>query len=420
MPRMPSSEIIERFIQTLDKEELTKQAYPNLKSYEDDPQARMGSDDISTIEVMYGVKPDAAETMEYEANIMERAHSKSVVIAPSYDKINGLVENNNERNQIMQNVALKPPTGNHSNPKYAHRELVLELVRVANEMDARNHPALFKLADACLLDLNKQAGWWDDAKSKVKEWFGPDVSGVGSGVMAGAGIGAAAGALVTSWSGPGMLFGATGGAMLGGLIAAFAKTAPQVKNVEENAHKVLDELADLEKKVPEQDKIFKVIKQALNDMVTSANTYAALIEELKLAHIKGASETQATVEPASVQQVTQDLIKNIKTVRDLHAEFDRLAATGAFAKADPSSTLSPLYWFIKDDVEDVSDAFVSLSEACEKLVNSSKGAASSSATEKSAPPAPQATKPDAKTLAVQELLQGKMPSGATEWLNALK
>lgn len=168
MPRM-KSEIFEQYAEIADKVGLTKLAEDSaeLKKYKDDPEARVGSDDISTIEALYGVKP---EGQEYEFNIMEQAHPNSVVIAPSYDKLNGLVENNIERNKIMTNITLTDPTGNHTNHKYAEQELLLELVRVANEMDARNKEELFKLADSCLIDLS---AW--QRRPQVKQALAPAI-----------------------------------------------------------------------------------------------------------------------------------------------------------------------------------------------------------------------------------------------------
>src|SRR5690606_37911880 len=66
-----------------------------------------------------------------------------------------LVENNIERNNIITNIVLSPTTGHHTNHKYARKELMLELVRVANEMDNKNND-LFKLADDCLIALSKE------------------------------------------------------------------------------------------------------------------------------------------------------------------------------------------------------------------------------------------------------------------------
>ncbi len=129
------SQIAEDFEAILANAGMTKEAYPSLDAYKDDAEARAGSDDITTIEALYGVKP---EGQDYKHCIMEQAHPNSVIIAPSYDKTNGLVENNIERANIMHNIVLKQNVGNHSNPKYAQQELVMELVRVANEMDNKN------------------------------------------------------------------------------------------------------------------------------------------------------------------------------------------------------------------------------------------------------------------------------------------
>ena len=150
MPRI-TSQIAEEFAKALDLDALKKEAYKNMQEYKDDPYARAGSDTIETIEALYGVKPDG---QDYENCIMEIAHPNSVIIAPSYDKINALVENNIERNRIMRNIALGMPPANLTDPKYAHKELVFELVRIANEMDSKNQEELYKLADACLVELS--------------------------------------------------------------------------------------------------------------------------------------------------------------------------------------------------------------------------------------------------------------------------
>lgn len=145
------SEITEDFEKILSNAGMTKEAYPSIDAYKDDAEARVGSDNLTTIEALYGVKP---EGQDYKHCIMEQAHPNSVIIAPSYDKTNGLVENNIERANIMHNIVLKHNEGNHYNPKYAKQELMMELVRIANEMDNKNKGDLFKLADSCLIDLS--------------------------------------------------------------------------------------------------------------------------------------------------------------------------------------------------------------------------------------------------------------------------
>jgi hypothetical protein len=117
---------------------------------------RADSLDISAIETLYGVKPDLPKDMEYEDNIMEDAHPNSVVISPSYDKLNGLVENNIERQNIMLHIVNKSPDGLLTQRKYAESNLLLSLVRVANDLDNKNQEDLRVLADVCLVQASKK------------------------------------------------------------------------------------------------------------------------------------------------------------------------------------------------------------------------------------------------------------------------
>jgi hypothetical protein len=134
---------------------------------------RWDSKDISAIEALYGVKPDAPKAMDYQHNIMEVAHPNSMVIAPSYDKLNGLVENEMERQNILMHIVYKEPEMGSPNqgryplapamlfpntmgnvPKYAQKDLLMSLVRVANDMDNKDKEELRVLADACLTQLH--------------------------------------------------------------------------------------------------------------------------------------------------------------------------------------------------------------------------------------------------------------------------
>ena len=125
-----------------------------IKKYKKDSYPRVGSDDISTIEALYNVKPSSS--YDYEDNIMEAAHKNPVVISPAYDRINGLVENNIERNNIMCNIALKPTVGTETRRRYADKELLMELIRVANDLDNRGLEDIRKIADACISDIEKK------------------------------------------------------------------------------------------------------------------------------------------------------------------------------------------------------------------------------------------------------------------------
>lgn len=111
---------------------------------------RASSQDISSIEVLYGVKPDLPKENDYKKNIMEDAHPQSIVVSPSYDKLNGLVENNIERQNIILNILNKTPNGQNTQHKYAKRNLILSLVKVSNFLDNKNKDSLRILSDSCL------------------------------------------------------------------------------------------------------------------------------------------------------------------------------------------------------------------------------------------------------------------------------
>ncbi len=149
---MSKSDIFERYAEIALKEGLITNAEKESsehKKYKNESHPRAGSDDISTIEALYGLKP---KDIEYEYNIIEQAHPHPVVVAPSYDKLNGLVENGNERQSIIVDIVLKNPTsfGGHNQHKYAKQELLKQLVRIANDMDNKNQEDLRVLADNCL------------------------------------------------------------------------------------------------------------------------------------------------------------------------------------------------------------------------------------------------------------------------------
>lgn len=115
---------------------------------------RADSLDITAIEALYGVKPNAPKGSDYENNIMEAAHPNSIVISPSYDKLNGLVENNIERQNILLHIVHKTPDGLSTQRKYAEKDLILSLVRLANDLDNNDQTELLSLADTCLFQVS--------------------------------------------------------------------------------------------------------------------------------------------------------------------------------------------------------------------------------------------------------------------------
>ena len=153
-----------------------------LRKYKKSPHPRMGSDDITTIEALYGVR-DKDDPIKYEHCIMEAAHPKPVVIGPAYDRINALVENNIERQNIIINQVLKPNDGISNQTKLAKKELLLELVRLATDLDNSNHNDLCTIADTCIETLSIEK---KKSSQRVKVAIAPLLFiGIGAAILAG-------------------------------------------------------------------------------------------------------------------------------------------------------------------------------------------------------------------------------------------
>ena len=165
------SEIFDNFVKIAqDKNIISNDSKKSKDALEKNPRA--DSLDISAIEALYGVKPKT-ET-PYKNNIMEVAHPSPLVIAPSYDKINGLVENEIERQNINLRIVNKNPDGLLTQRKYAEKEFLLSLVKVANDLDNKNEEQLRKLADHCLETFSE--------KEMVKNAFWGKLIGWGLGI----------------------------------------------------------------------------------------------------------------------------------------------------------------------------------------------------------------------------------------------
>lgn len=152
---MKRSEIFEEFAKIAqDKNIIQNDSKKSFKALENNPRADSLS--ISAIEALYGVKTPSIPQMEYKNNIMEVAHPNPVVLSPAYDRLNGLVENNIERQNINLRIVNKNPDGLLTQRKYAEKQFLLSLVRVANDLDNQNKEQLRKLADDCLETVSQQ------------------------------------------------------------------------------------------------------------------------------------------------------------------------------------------------------------------------------------------------------------------------
>lgn len=141
------SEIFDNFAAQALKEGLISEA-------KDDP--RRGSDDISTIEALYGVKPNGSQD---DKSIVEQAHPDMCIIAPAYDHLNSIIENVIERQNIMVGIINKGPQAKLTQHRYAsaHEDLKNEVLKLGFMMDNRNEDGLRVLADSCAVKITKEA-----------------------------------------------------------------------------------------------------------------------------------------------------------------------------------------------------------------------------------------------------------------------
>ena len=144
---MRHSDIFDGFIKIAEERGLVSLSEKEESSHKHD------FDEIKSIEELYDIKFDSPDDMKYENNISELAHKDSLVISPAYDKLNGLVENINERQNIMLNIVNKDPNGQLTNHKYAENQLTLALVRIASSLDAHDEDELRALGDSCLENI---------------------------------------------------------------------------------------------------------------------------------------------------------------------------------------------------------------------------------------------------------------------------
>lgn len=161
---MRRSEIFDSFVKIAQEKGLISEGVHAEHTEKNLDNPRWDSLSIEQIGKLYNTKPDLPEDMQYKKNIIEDAHPEPVVLSPAHDKLNGLVENEQEGQNIRLRIVMKQPDGHLTNRKYARKQLLLSLVSLANEMDNRDEHELRKLADVCLAQasskkIEKKAFW---------------------------------------------------------------------------------------------------------------------------------------------------------------------------------------------------------------------------------------------------------------------
>lgn len=134
---------------------LEKGLISNAEDEEKPSPKKTEKKELSTSEIFYGVSDKS------NLELMQEAHPKTIVMGPAYDKFNGVVENLQQRSNMMQFIALKNPQILQTNTRYikAHQDLVNETIKLGFYLDNKNQESLMKLADACTEQLSKEAGW---------------------------------------------------------------------------------------------------------------------------------------------------------------------------------------------------------------------------------------------------------------------
>lgn len=358
------SDIFNEYAKIAIKKGLIKNAEESkeLKKYKDDSYPRAGSDTIEIIESLYGVKPEKPKSQEYKDNIMEVAHPNKVILAPSYDKINGLVENNIERQRIMINIVNKPPNGYLTQHKYA-AELAKSLMQIANDMDNRNIEPLRKLADTCIEQLHKEALSWDE----IKNWLSgksSDAVDIGEAGATGAVIGGVVGGLIGAFGGPvGIVAGAAAGTAAAGVLAAIFKTGPEAQSVKINAIEAKEKLMQLAMKMPNDLFLFS-LEKALDAIVLTAEGYHTLLDRARAGTEDSALEKEAMTYGSKYQtqivqldRIIDIFLENAKTGRYDEKEGDWL-----------SKIEKPIDWIFGTKVQDAVRAMEILERANDKAL----------------------------------------------------
>lgn len=215
--KLKRSEIFENYAKLaleqglINKKTVTAEAMTQEEKFKD-------SEWKKNIEQLYHVKLD-------NDDILDKAHPKSYIVGPAYDKTNALIENLKERHDIMVGIVNKMPGSDNIGNKYAaaHNELLSELIKIGYSMDNKKIDDLRILADSCSNRITKKA-------------FLPLVAG---GVVAG------------------------GVAAVLALIAIINHTTPSDQGVYNNCEKAIAEIEDLKPKLPQ---IGKNIDKLLGDL----------------------------------------------------------------------------------------------------------------------------------------------------------
>lgn len=287
--KLRSSEIFDNFAKiALDKGLISEAAEGVIKTASaESTNPRYDSKTLSDIEILYGVRPNGKD----EKDIIDQAHPESVIIAPAYDRLNGLVENVKERHDIMVGIAMKPHQGKLTGHKYAKQDLLNELIRLGTFLDSKGQEDLMSLADGCTEKLTKEA-------STFKDWgqLGAVIAPFSAAVL----IGGTGAVTWPVWAVAGLVLGVVG------VLNNFGDKIDQ--GTYGNAKRAITRLESINNEYRMVDEDRSDIAPKINDMISEIKKLTNLSEEM---HAKNANVSS---------------VNSIKQANELTEQYKKIAS----------------------------------------------------------------------------------------------
>lgn len=338
------SEVLENYAKIAADQGLIKEA-------EEETDPRYSSNDLSDAAILYGVKPNG------DQDILDEAHPKTVVIAPSHDKMNGIVENLRECQNVMVGVALKPTNGLLTQHIYAKasQELFDEVVKVGFMLDKDGQNDLMDLADKCAENFSSAANLVKTAWTFKELGSAVGIGGAGvAGVLAGLGP--------VGW---GVM---AGGLVVMGLVNHFGGMIDQ--GVIKNCDRAVSELQD-------------IVNENHSDMQSTYGQIGAMVKNISYVKTLGTKAASTKLGPSTANPETiaqfKELVDDYKTACQTLGEYipgwiELLKSNMAMSSGERSYDVTAIFKKVWQTIypDEVTDAITALQTLEESLVASSQ------------------------------------------------
>jgi hypothetical protein len=132
-----------------------------LISEADDSTSRLDPGNIAKTKELYNLKKEKSLK-----DHSDDAHKEMAIVSPSHNKLNGVVPDLYQQQNIDINIVNKKTNGQLGRVKTCQHELATSLISIANFNDESDEQIRI-LADTCLLQLKKEANWFTNVLSKA-------------------------------------------------------------------------------------------------------------------------------------------------------------------------------------------------------------------------------------------------------------